>query len=280
MNATSGAPPYPTRILCATDFTPFSRHALEYAIALARPAAAEITILHVLPFPLPSIDSDDEPDWMPPGPGGRTEALEQLRRFAEPAEAAGLRARTLLRMGVPSDEILRAVTELEPDLVVMGSHARRGLERLIGSHAVRVLRLAPCPVLTVSLHEGAAPADTPVRIQEVLCAASGSERSPRTVEYAQCLAEGAQAHMTLLCVANPARPSSDILDEAKKRAADLIVIGNHDRGLGIVGYLGSTSARVVRDADCAVLTVKSGPWPSERAEADRSASERTCLSIS
>ncbi len=206
--------------------------------------------------------------------------LEQMRRFAEPAEAAGLTTRTLLRVGIPPDEILRAVAKLAPDLVVMGSHGRRGLERLVGSHAARVVRLAPCPVLTVTMREGAATAEQPVRIQEVLCAASGSERSPRTIEYPQCLAEGTRAHMTLLCVANPARPSSDILDVAKKRAADLIVIGNHDRGLGIVGYLGSTSARVVRDADCAVLTVKSGPWPPERAEADRSASERTCLSIS
>jgi nucleotide-binding universal stress UspA family protein len=265
MDATSGTLPYPTRILCTTDFTPFSRRALEYAIALARPAAAEITVLHVLPLPLPSLDSDDEPDWMPAGLGGRSEVLERMRRFAEPAEAAGLRTRAVLRVGIPSDEILRAIAELEPDLLVMGSHGRRGLQRLVGSHAARVLRLAPCPVLTVALPEGAPP-EMPVRIQEVLCAASGSERSPRTIEYARCLAEGAQAHVTLLCVANPGRPSSDILGLVKKRGADLIVIGNHDRGLGVVGYLGSTSARVVRDAECAVLTVKANPWPPKRAE--------------
>jgi universal stress protein A len=265
MAGKTDAPPYPTRILCTTDFTPFSRRALEYAIALARPAAAEITVLHVLPLPLPSVDSDDEPDWMPAGLGGRSEVLEQMRRFAEPAEAAGLRTRAVLRVGIPSDEILRAIAELEPDLLVMGSHGRRGLQRLVGSHAARVLRLAPCPVLTVSLLEGA-PAEMPVRIQEVLCAASGSERTPRTIEYARSLAEGAQAHVTLLCVANPCRPSSDILDLARKRGADLIVIGNHDRGLGVVGYLGSTSARVIRDAECAVLTVKANPWPPKRAE--------------
>ncbi len=65
---------YPSRILCATDFSDFSRRALEYAIALARPVRSEITLLHVLLLPLPSLNSDDEPDWMPPGPGARKRA--------------------------------------------------------------------------------------------------------------------------------------------------------------------------------------------------------------
>jgi nucleotide-binding universal stress UspA family protein len=278
---------YPTRILCPTDFTPCSRRALEYAIALARPVGAEVTLLHVLLLPLSSLDTD-EPDWMPAGPVERTEILERLRRFAEPLEAAGLPTRLLLREGSPADEILAAAASLQPDLVVMGSHGRRGLGNLLGSQAARVLKLAPCPVLTVSGVDGA-PAEAPVRIQEVLCAASGSERSPRTVEYARCLAAGMQAHLTLLYVAerglaagdsappwDPAlqsatpsvdrcvasgSPRAEILDLAMKRGADLIVIGNHDRGLEAIGCLGSTSDSVVRQASCGVVTVKAASWP-------------------
>jgi len=151
MAAATETPIRPERILCATDFTPCSRRALEYAVALARPARAELAVLHVLPFPLPSVDSDDEPDWMPAGPGGRSEVLERMRRFAAPAEAAGLPTRLLVREGIPGDEILRVAADLEPDLIVMGSHGRRGLSRLLGSQAARVLHKAPCPLLTVSL---------------------------------------------------------------------------------------------------------------------------------
>lgn len=133
--AVSGAVRYPSRILCPTDFTPLSRRALEYAIALARPVGGEITLLHVLLLPLPSIDSDDEPDWMPPEPSPRSELLVQMRRFAEPANAAGLTTSLVLRDGLPGDEIVRAAHSLDTDLIVMGSHGRRGLDRLLGSHA-------------------------------------------------------------------------------------------------------------------------------------------------
>jgi hypothetical protein len=58
--AVYGAVRYPSRILCPTDFTPFSRRALEYALPWRGPWEAKL-LLHVLLLPLPSIDSDDEP---------------------------------------------------------------------------------------------------------------------------------------------------------------------------------------------------------------------------
>lgn len=285
--ADSGHVHYPRRILCPTDFTPFSRRALEHAIALARPVGGEITLLHVLLLPLPSIDSDDEPTWMPPGPSPRSELLQQMRCFTEPADAAGLATRLVLRDGVPGDEIVRAASALDADLIVMGSHGRRGLDRLLGSHAERVLRTAACPVLLVGSSADMTPSESPVRLQEILCAASGSEHSPETLEYAQCLAAGAGAHLTLLHVTEPGhlrtppaapwsgriecRPGqidecttcgsarSEILRCAKERGADLIVIGIHDRGPGVLGYLGCTSGYVARAAGCGVLTVKAMP---------------------
>jgi nucleotide-binding universal stress UspA family protein len=280
---------YPARILCATDFSDFSRRALEYAVALARPVRGEITLLHVLLLPLPSVNSDDEPDWMPPGPGPRSELLERMRRFAAPAEAAGVTIRSELRDGLPGDEIVRAARTMDADLIVMGSHGRRGLGRVLGSHAERVLRTAPCPVLLACRSVDATPAEAPVRIQEVLCAASGSKHSPRTLDYAQCLAAGAGAHLTLLHVTEPGllrtppvppwsgripprpdqvaqclsygSPRSEILRCAQERRADLIVMGAHDRGPGALGYLGSTASHVASAAGRAVLAVKATPSP-------------------
>lgn len=299
MTATATSPiSYPRRILCPTDFTPFSRRALEYAIALARPVGGEIVVLHVLLLPLPSVDSDDGLDWMPPEPSPLVELLQQMRRFADPAEAAGLATRLVLRDGLPGDEIVRAARSLETDLIVMGSHGRRGLDRLLGSHAERVLRTASGPVLLVGGSAEATPAEAPVRIEEVLCAASGSEHSPQTLDYAECLAKGAGAHLTLLHVTEPGHrrspgtppwtgriqaspgrvdecmscgsPRSEILRCARERRADLIVMGAHDRGPGVLGYLGSTSGHVVRAAGCAVLTVKATP---SHAGAERSSGD-------
>lgn len=296
--AAPGPVRYPMRILCPTDFTPFSRRALEYAIALARPVGGEIVLLHVLLLPLPSVDADDGPDWMPPEPSPLVELLQQMRRFAEPADAAGLATRLLLRDGLPGDEIVRTAGSLETDLIVMGSHGRRGLDRLLGSHAERVLRKACGPVLLVGGSAEATPAEAPVRIQEILCAASGSEHSPQTLDYAQCLATGARAHLTLLHVTEPGHrrspgtppwtgriqpspgrvdermrcgsPRAEILRCARERGADLIVMGAHDRGPGFLGYLGSTSGHVVRAAGCAVLTVKA---TLSHADAERSSGD-------
>jgi nucleotide-binding universal stress UspA family protein len=187
---------------------------------------------------------------------------------------------------------VRAGCTLDTDLIVMGSCGRRGLQRLLGSHAEHVLRTAQCPVLTVGAAVDETPMDGPVRIQTVLCAASGSEHSPKTVEYAHRLAVGAQARLAILHVtahhshgqppppwagrveAGAAKvdeyftrgsPHAEILRCAKRLGADLIVIGASDRPSAL-GYLGSTAGAVVRDAECAVLTVRaiSSPTKPER----------------
>ena len=75
------------------------------------------------------------------------------QRLAEHAEAMtrrGLATRFLLRTGTAAEEIGQAATDEGADLIVVGTHGRTGLERLvIGSVAERVVRIAPCPVLTV-----------------------------------------------------------------------------------------------------------------------------------
>ena len=75
---------------------------------------------------------------------------EQLRRWEATARGEGLAAKALLRTGVPHEAIVEAAREEGADLVVIGTHGRGGVDRLLlGSVADRVIRLASCPVLAV-----------------------------------------------------------------------------------------------------------------------------------
>jgi nucleotide-binding universal stress UspA family protein len=80
----------------------------------------------------------------------RTGAQRQLDRLVAKARKAGVRAKGLLLEGVPHERIVRAARATRADLVVLGTHGRTGLGRvLLGSVAGRVVALAHCPVLTV-----------------------------------------------------------------------------------------------------------------------------------
>jgi nucleotide-binding universal stress UspA family protein len=85
---------------------------------------------------------------------------ETLERRARSARAAGLLARAIVRTGPPASTIAETAAEEEADLVVVGTHGRSGLDRLIvGSVAERVVRLATCPVLVVKTADTVARAD-------------------------------------------------------------------------------------------------------------------------
>jgi nucleotide-binding universal stress UspA family protein len=134
-------------ILHPTDFSPNSRPAFELACSLARDYGARLVLLHVL-SPL-TIASESGTVTVEPPDTGRAagEELEALR-----ADLPGLRVDRFLRDGAAADEIVRLAGEVGCDLVVMGTHGRTGLRRLLmGSVAEEVARKAPCPVLTLKL---------------------------------------------------------------------------------------------------------------------------------
>ena len=80
----------------------------------------------------------------------RTWGRAELDKWAAQGAAAGLKVRPVLRSGVPHEEIVALATDEFADLLVIGTHGRGGMSRvLLGSVADRVVRLAPCPVLTV-----------------------------------------------------------------------------------------------------------------------------------
>jgi len=139
------------RILTATDFSEPSQVALRYAAAFAKAFSAEVILCHVL----------EKPDWLsslPPVaegyfPPNLTEIQEKHARVQceQVLAQAGLsQARVLLLHGTPAGEITRAAAEENADLIIVGTHGRGAIAHLLlGSVAERVVRSAPCPVLTV-----------------------------------------------------------------------------------------------------------------------------------
>jgi nucleotide-binding universal stress UspA family protein len=135
------------KILYATDFSSYSNQAYFHAIALAEAHGASLTILFVY-----------TPDMITPGSEGDEAAdqkywqdqLEQIR----PTDQR-IPVRHVLLKGDPAAEIVRYGRDAGMDLIVMGTHGRTGLERLLmGSVAERVLRDASCSVLVVKLPRG------------------------------------------------------------------------------------------------------------------------------
>jgi nucleotide-binding universal stress UspA family protein len=132
-------------IVHPTDFSANSQCAWEMACALARDYGARLLLVHVEP-PLPSFA---ELGAVPPEPFDRR-ALERKLAQIKPTDShVPVVARTLL-IGDETSEINRFAEENHADLIVMGTHGRTGLGRLLmGSVAESVLRQAPCPVLTI-----------------------------------------------------------------------------------------------------------------------------------
>lgn len=139
-------------VVYATDFSPASRAAFAEAVSLARERRAALWIVHVLPPPVPPESAAYIPLKMYRDMEGlvRRQSEKRVRLLLAAAGKKGVRARSHLAAGVPHEEILRAARARRAGVVVMGTHGRTGLARmLIGSVASRVLAGASCPVLTV-----------------------------------------------------------------------------------------------------------------------------------
>jgi nucleotide-binding universal stress UspA family protein len=132
------------KILHATDFSEHSENAFRLACALARDYAAPLVLLHVhSPF---VAYGDGLVAALPPD---FTDELREKLRATDPHDPRVVVERRLIE-GDPAREIVRLAREAGCDLIVMGTHGRTGLGRLLmGSVAEAVVRKAPCPVLTV-----------------------------------------------------------------------------------------------------------------------------------
>ncbi|MCK6478903.1 MAG: universal stress protein [Planctomycetaceae bacterium] len=139
------------RILVPVDFSPAAPGVVEYALDVARDRGAETTLLHVIGVPVapfdPAYGAAADPRMMVDLQSGAERGLADLAaRFP----GADLRRKVLA--GSPSREIVREAREWAADLVVIGTHGRTGLRHVfLGSVAENVVRLCPCPVLTLRL---------------------------------------------------------------------------------------------------------------------------------
>lgn len=135
-------------ILVATDFSEMSRFALEYATTQAKMTGAKVLIVHAYSVPIPDqgegmlhsgVDVEDV-----------EEAEQRLQEIKPPV--AGVEFEHRLVKGEPAKEILRLARDESAALIVMGTHGRTGLMRvLMGSVAERVIREATCPVVAVKV---------------------------------------------------------------------------------------------------------------------------------
>lgn len=143
------------RILFPTDFSEGSSHALSFAVDMAKQHNAKLYILHIIydikratGLNVPHISSDefekDLNDW----------ALKEMNKACVEEIRSLSNVEKVVLQGIPYEEIIDYAGKEKIDMIVIGTYGRSGLERFIfGSTAERVVRKAPCAVLTVRVPE-------------------------------------------------------------------------------------------------------------------------------
>jgi nucleotide-binding universal stress UspA family protein len=198
-------------VLFATDFSAASERALTYAIAITRRYSSELSIAHAIPpdlrdpIPLEPLPRKLNRRWL--------EAQAQMQHVSEKTALHDLNRCLLLEQG-PVWEILAALIQRQAiDLLVLGTRGRGGLKKLaLGSVAEEVLRLAPCPVLTIGPH---VPPATPgaSEFNRILFATDFGPAAAKAFPYALSLAEDHHAQLVLLHLVSPL-PAPDLAPAA------------------------------------------------------------------
>jgi nucleotide-binding universal stress UspA family protein len=135
------------RVLVPTDFSECSDAAVKYATALARAFGAELHLLHVPEHPGEMAEAEY--------PIGLFETMQnaahdRLSKLLSPEDQRAITSQFAMRIGSPYAEIMRYAQQRDIDLIVMGTHGRGFVAHMVmGSVAEKVVRKAPCPVLTV-----------------------------------------------------------------------------------------------------------------------------------
>ena len=183
------------RILCPIDFSEISRRALHHAMAVARWYEASVTVLHVFTN-VPNMDVPGVP-LADPNRELLTGRMQVFTGETPPEVPVHFVARCASDVRA---EILAHAQMLRADLIVIGSHGRSGVDRLLlGSVTEKVVRKSPSPIMVVPPHvpDTDAPGLTHGVRPRILCAVDFSEASLGALEYAISLAEEADAELTL-----------------------------------------------------------------------------------
>ena len=191
------------RILCPTDFSDAARHALDYAVAIAKSYGSTLTILHVSAVQ-PVYAFDGAGTVLPPPP---LSSMERERLLASMQQSVATEIGTTVPFATELVEgnavasILERASTLPSDLIVLGTHGLSGFDRLaLGSVTEKVLRKASCPVLTVPPNSPDAVPVPSALFRRILCGVDFSECSMHALTYALSLAQEADAHLLVVNV--------------------------------------------------------------------------------
>jgi nucleotide-binding universal stress UspA family protein len=179
----------------------FSTRPLVYADAIARWYGGRLTVLHVAPsFDPIEVRAGALFDPVQFAyPMSREQVIDELRRALVAADISTDRVDLAAAAGEPAAVIVDQSLATTADLVVMATHGRSGVDRLLlGSVTEKVLRRAPCPVLTVPPHVGQSRSD--VQPRQILCAMDRSPAALQALGYALDLAQHTAAAVTVLQV--------------------------------------------------------------------------------
>ncbi len=288
------------RIIVPLDGSTFASHALSVAETLASAFDAQVTLVSVV-----SGDKAAATDARGTTRLDAGEVGEFLGVAAKDLERAGLRASVAVRRGAVAAEIDRLADDLRADLIVMSTHGRSGVERvMLGSMAHRLVRITDTPVLLVR------PTDEwrsrASQFQRLLVSLDGSQGAEEVLRHARALARRFDSEIVLLSVAENeaeresleryldlvatalrkdgrrcrsivagASPAKAIIDTAASEAADLIIMATRGRGARAGSYeLGSVTDHVLHATQVPlyVVSIRSAPArrPHERHTEDTS----------
>jgi len=273
-------------LICPVDFSDASRGALSHAAAIADHFGAEITVLAVVDPFVAAISAAE-----PMSTTVENETEQALKRFCQdtlahlPPGPRGLRLRYAI--GTPALEILREAHESHADLIVMSSHGRQGIRKMVfGSTTERVLRETHVPVLITPASRTTAPplSELAGQIHEVVAPLDLTTFSTRQLKVAVAIADAAGVPLALAHVVTPdisahgdrqhlsklqasvtprvpteclllsGEPAEEIVKLAASRHANLIVMGLHSSGL-LGPRMGSVTYRVLSMTDAFVLAL-------------------------
>jgi nucleotide-binding universal stress UspA family protein len=276
------------QILAGIDFSAWTPGVLKMAAELARGYQANLTVIYVESFlPPPYFTRGDLPLVQNSLQVQRLRAEEVLKETVQKVLGETSRVSVRLVEGLPVDGILQTADVIKADLIVMGTHGRSGVNRvLMGSVAENVLRHSKVPVLTVRGHEDRAGEGLRLPFCKILCPVNFTQLAQSTLTQSVDLAQKFGASLVVmasyeegekgdlksfedrLCawvpglvscnfspVVRTGNAAEQILKTAREEGVDLIVLGAQHKPFLEATILGTTSIRVMRHAQCPVMTV-------------------------
>jgi len=292
-------------ILCTTDFSDLSNHAVPYGIRLAKEFGATLYVCHVIDTTPMAAYGEAVIQWVDQQKAITEYAQEQLSLLIDEQT---LDVEQLITVGHPVDEITRLANEKQIDLAITATHGRSGLKRVVlGSVTERLIQTLPCPLMSVRSPEKAValPRDREISIHKILVGCDFSADSLLSLEYALSLAQEFESELHLVHVIEPpiyknlfkqavkssedlreslrepldamlnkmipeeahhwcrhqtallaGEPHEQLTQYALVNEMDLIILGIRGHSLVESLLVGSTTDRVIRQAQCPVLSVR------------------------